>query len=206
MGSPTSMHHQKAARLIRHALDNLTLRETLVVGGWSEQEIDDAATLAETALMNWRFAPVAVPPPGCGHTDPVEECWHCRGVALAAGRPVPTRRRPIERYVRATVEIPGSKGRIDGSIEIGLHRERHEQPSWYRNALIEVGEVAVRLLRGRPLDEDTADEITEDLDARIVGLWGDRPRFIEIWRGTGTAEEALSQVYAPHGMPIARKA
>lgn len=113
-------------------------------------------------------------------------------------------RRPIERYVRAQVAIPGSKGRIDGTIEIGLHRDIAEPPHAFRDKLIEVGEVAVRVLAGRPLDEDAADEVTEDLDRRIVGLWGDRPRFIEIWRGTGDDAEPLSQLYAPHGMPIQR--
>lgn len=123
-------------------------------------------------------------------------------------------RRPIERYVRAAVEIRMPTADVPdaplyivaGTIEIGLHYERGHPPHAYRDKLREVGEMAARVLRGRTLDEDTADLITEDLDERIVGLWGDRPRFIEIWRGTGDDAEPLTQVYAPHGMPIARTA
>lgn len=123
--------------------------------------------------------------------------------ALQAIRCAAPEPRPIERYVRASAPIPGY-GCIAGTIEIGLHRDRHEQPSWYRAKLIELAEVAARRARGRALDEDTADAITEDLDARIVGLWGDRPRFIEVWLGTTDAAEVLTQVYAPHGMPRQR--
>src|ERR1044071_2570363 len=94
-------------------------------------------------------------------------------------------RRPIERYVRAAVAIPGSKGRADGTIEIGLHSERvfgvHLEP--IRATLIDIGEAVVRGRHWDSLDVDVADEMTHDLDARIVAFWGDRPRFIEIWRG-----------------------
>lgn len=110
----------------------------------------------------------------------------------------------IERYVRATVGIPGYAGRVDGAIEIGLHYDRGEPPHAFRGKLIELGEMAARVSRGRTLDEDTADLITADLDERIVALWGDRPRFVEVWRGSGNAEECLIQVYAPHGMPRSR--
>lgn len=113
----------------------------------------------------------------------------------------------VERYVRAQSGIIGwdmgafLKPVVLGVIELGLHYERGEKPSAFRSKLSEVGEVASRVRGGGPLDEDAADAITEDLDRRIVGLWGDRPRFIEVWRGIGDDAEPLSQVYAPHGMP-----
>jgi hypothetical protein len=124
---------------------------------------------------------------------------------VPAAEPQTAPRFPIERYVRACVEIPGSKGRVDGVIEIGMHYEVGERPGAYRGKMIELGDLAARCARGRVLNEDTAAAITEDLDERIVALWGaDRARFIEIWRGTGDDAEPLTQVYKPHGMPIAR--
>lgn len=111
----------------------------------------------------------------------------------------------IERYVRAQVGIIGWGAPLApavlGVVELGMHYEPGERPSWFRSKLIEVGQVAVRNRRHGVLDEDIADAITEDLDARIVGLWGDRPRFIEVWRGFGDESEPLTQVYAPHGLP-----
>ena len=118
---------------------------------------------------------------------------------------------PIERYVRCSVMLYGAP-RIDGfrwvregvgSIEVGLQYD--DPPSAYRSKLREVTEVAARVLGDRALDVNTADEITRDLDARIVGLWGaDRGRFIEVWTGAGDAAEALTQIYAPCGMPRVR--
>jgi hypothetical protein len=117
----------------------------------------------------------------------------------------PVARRPIERYVRAAVAIPGSKGRADGTIEIGLHYDPSgDQPGRLRDSLLRCGDLAVRSTDGEHLDENIADAITANLDQRIVDIWGDRPRFIEVWRGTGDDAEPLTQVYAPHGMPIGR--
>lgn len=115
--------------------------------------------------------------------------------------------RPIERYVRAQSGIIGwaegafLKPVLLGVIEIGLQYDKGAKPSAYRSKLAELGEVAARVRGSGALDEDAADAITEDLDARIVGLWGDRPRFIEVWRGFGDDATPLTQVYAPYGWP-----
>lgn len=119
--------------------------------------------------------------------------------------------RPIERYVRAAAEIrmpaanvPGAPRYIvAGTVELGLHYERGESPGVYRPRLIKAAEATLGGLIGwaGPIHEDLADEITEDLDARLVAVFGDRPRFIEVWCGTGDDAEPLTQVYAPHGLP-----
>jgi len=101
---------------------------------------------------------------------------------------------PIERYVRCSVMLYGAP-RIDGfrwvregvgSIEVGLQYD--DTPSAYRSKLREVTEVAARVLGDRALDVNTAD----------------RGRFIEVWTGAGDAAEALTQIYAPCGMPRVR--
>ena len=128
---------------------------------------------------------------------------------------------PIERYVRAQVTIGWYGNPCLGTIEIGLHYEQGDQTARYRSKLVECAKCAFRDLfahqiqredarwpkgdpEPNPLDEHTADALTSNLDARIVALWGDRPRFIEIWRGTGDDAEPLTQIYAPHGMPRQR--
>lgn len=133
--------------------------------------------------------------------------------------PAPATALRIERYVRAQVRIGWLGNPHVGTIELGLHYERGERPSAFRDKLIEVAQCGfgavfaevkradeARWPRGTPLDsmalldEDTADVLTEDIDGRIVGLWGDRPRFLEMWGGASDTDP-LTQVYAPHGMP-----
>lgn len=115
-------------------------------------------------------------------------------------------RPPIERYVRASVDILGSKRRVEGCVELGLlYLPPGERPSAFRTEMRECAEAALRDLHGRwesQFDEDLADAIQGVIDRRMIALWGDRPRFIEVWRGTGADEEALTQTYAPFGMPM----
>lgn len=109
---------------------------------------------------------------------------------------------PIERYVRVAVDIPGASGRVDGTVELGLHYDEGQKPSMLRPALEQLGTDAALYFGGLALDEDRADQVTRWLDARLVRQFGDVPRFIEVWRGTGADAEPLTQWYAPHGMPV----
>lgn len=127
------------------------------------------------------------------------------------------RPRPIERYVRAQVAIGWMGNPIIGRIELGMHYADGSRPRAFRSKLIEIAKCGYEnVFRDRiradeerwphgepgdnPLDEDVADTLTRDIDKRILGLWGDRPRFIEVWRGDDD-DEPLTQIYAPHGMP-----
>lgn len=47
---------------------------------------------------------------------------------------------------------------------------------------------------------ELADALTPELERSMTAVWPDRPWFFEIW----SESEALTQVYAPHGMPIRR--
>ncbi len=45
---------------------------------------------------------------------------------------------------------------------------------------------------------EMADRITGMVDALLVQMFGDVPRFVEVWRND---DEPLTQWYAPHGWP-----
>ena len=112
---------------------------------------------------------------------------------------------PIERYVRASVEIYGSKRRVEGCIELGLLYSPSERPSQFRPEMIALAQAALsRDALPTHFDENFADALQAAIDRRFVEAWGHRPRFIEIWRGVGADEEPLIQVYAPCGMPRVR--
>ena len=118
-------------------------------------------------------------------------------------RPIrkPVEPRPIERYVRAQVEIPGSKGRIDGAVEIGLMYEFGEALENVRDTMTALAGAAIYAANiGRGFDVDFADYLTTVLDEHLVCNFGDRPRFIEVWRD----DEPLTQWYAPHRVPACR--
>jgi hypothetical protein len=108
---------------------------------------------------------------------------------LAGWIPVPAP--PIERYIRCSIEIP------DGSIEMGL--EVTSGPA-SRTTLRQIAIAAYMTARVESQwtnVEGLADAITPILERSMVGIWPDRPWFFEVWSAT----EALSQVYAPYGMP-----
>lgn len=119
--------------------------------------------------------------------------------STAVTQPLPVERR-IERYVRCSAPIGAH-----GAVEIGMHYEDSEV-GWFISAHRVVlraiaGDAVVAARADVDLDVDVADRLTRDIDAAIVANFGDRPRFVEIWQGTGDAAEPLTQVYAPHGMP-----
>lgn len=113
-----------------------------------------------------------------------------------APRPTP----PVERYVRASVDIPG------GSIELGYQydldangRTDTRGTAACRAALRGFADRAARhTLQGRDLTEVLADELTDALSDSIAAVtapgigW-----FVEVWN----EREALTRVYAPCGMP-----
>lgn len=90
--------------------------------------------------------------------------------------------------VRASVDIPGSKGRIDGRIEVGLSYRPGEKPSELRAKLIQVIGPAAAWVAA--FDDDDAAGLAMEIDERIGQRWA-RARFVEIWRGTGDDAEPL---------------
>lgn len=103
------------------------------------------------------------------------------------------RRTPIERYVRCSVEIIGTKRRVVGSIEAGLLVTPDSDHRALRDQLRSVLGDALAFDGGR----GDADDLTQTLENFIVDRWPDRAWFVEVWN----EDEALTQVYAPHGMP-----
>ena len=107
----------------------------------------------------------------------------------------PAPRPPIERYLRCSVEIP------DGSVEMGLEvtglADRQETRTVLR-AIATMAYMRARLQGGWATTEELADVITPDLEANMDEMWPNRPWFVEVW----SSAEALTQVYAPLGMPI----
>lgn len=112
-------------------------------------------------------------------------------------------RRPIERYVRASVDIlPVSGAPPVGSVELGSICDRGcELRSEMRAALRDIGQAAIRKVRphGGEFTEAQADELTDVIE-RAMTEGGIEAWFVEIW----DAHEALTQVYAPYGMPRTR--
>lgn len=104
-------------------------------------------------------------------------------------------RPPIERYVRASVDVKG------GSVELGVQYFDGEDINAMRElALALVSAAVYQSALGDTLTPDIADYLTTTLDDHIVSNWGDRGRFIEVWNATS----ALTQVYVPCGMPMNR--
>lgn len=109
-------------------------------------------------------------------------------------------RLPIESYLRATIAIPG------GSIEAGLQRRPGEPLRWLRGRLHDVIAERSLMLNGEPLNENNGQRLTDDLDIVMAETWPERAWFVELWlAGDGDGDgEALTQVYAPYGMPRSR--
>jgi len=101
---------------------------------------------------------------------------------------------PIERYLRATVVIPG------GSIEAGMQRSRGEPLRLLRSELARVIADEALVLNGEDIDDDNAGPLIDRIEERISAIWPARAWFIEIWQ----ADEAVCQVYAPYGTPRVR--
>jgi hypothetical protein len=113
---------------------------------------------------------------------PLHEMWHARP--------------PIERYVLATVDIPG------GQVFAGLGYERGELVAGKREHLI--GIVSVHASRdavgGDPVTVGSADDLSQRIERDLSLTFQDRAWFVEIWN----EREALTQTYAPWGRPRTR--
>lgn len=100
------------------------------------------------------------------------------------------RERPVERYARASVAI------AMGSIEVGVQ--------WLAPATREADRNMARTIIESAEDAlgagATADALTDEIERRFSATWPDRGWFIEVWN----EREALTQVYAPCGMPRVR--
>lgn len=106
--------------------------------------------------------------------------------------PAPARP-PIERYVRCSVTVFGSKNRAIGSIEAGLLVTPSQDHRALREELRHVLDDACVACR----DREDADELTQLCESMIAGRWPAHAWFVEVWN----EDEALTQVYAPYGMP-----
>lgn len=102
-------------------------------------------------------------------------------------------RPPIERYVRCSVSVFGTKNRVIGSIEAGLlvvpgmnHRALREE----LRSVLDDACVSCR-------DREDADGLTALCESLITERWPSAAWFVEVWQ----EDEALTQVYAPFGMP-----
>jgi hypothetical protein len=102
------------------------------------------------------------------------------------------RRPPVERYVRASVEIPG------GSIEVGVQYQLGESTDDLRRRVRELVQQTASSKAAKPLTDAGVDDVTHDLELRFEATWPTLAWFVEVWNET----EALTQVYAPRGMPI----
>lgn len=103
-------------------------------------------------------------------------------------------RPPVERYVRASVDIPG------GSVEVGIG---------YRDGKPDIDRDTIRKLvhscyfKSKLADdwrgeiEYLATALTPMLERDIAFVWPGRAWFFEVWSAT----EALTQVYQPYGVP-----
>lgn len=117
-------------------------------------------------------------------------------VGLGEFVPTPYRATPsTERYVRASVDIDG------GSVEVGMQYERGDGFDLARlreQLRATVRRSAREALRGGALTEQNADALTEGIELMIRAVLPDgHGWFVEVWN----AQEALTQVYAPCGMP-----
>jgi hypothetical protein len=108
-------------------------------------------------------------------------------VSDARNRAQPPDDRPIEHYVRASVDI------ALGSVEVGVQ--------WFNPATRDIDRNTARAII-ESVDDSlgasaTADSLTDEIERRFILNWPDRGWFIEVWN----KHEALTQVYAPCGMP-----
>lgn len=119
------------------------------------------------------------------------------GVLEANAAPrVDLARPPIDRYVFATVDIPG------GQIFAGLAYEEGEALAPMCAALADYATYAADIMRkkGDKLDEDVAHALTEATRINVEECWPGRAWFVEVWN----EREALTQTYAPYGRPRVR--
>lgn len=108
--------------------------------------------------------------------------------------PRPPSRSDIERYLRATVTIPG------GSIEAGVQRSLGEPLTLLRAELTRaLGDEALAL-NGDDVTDGSAGRLIDAIEERIAEMWPARAWFVEIWQ----ADEAVCQVYTPYRMPRVR--
>lgn len=90
-----------------------------------------------------------------------------------------------ERYLGATVEIPG------GSVELGLQRNVGEPIHWLRKEAKRLVGECVLQLNGDCIDEHEAPRLIDRIDRWFSETWPDRAYFLEVW----DASERLVQTY-----------
>jgi hypothetical protein len=146
---------------------------------------------------------------------PLHEMWHARPPdhATRSDHPIEAslaprnigpgeirigERPPIERYVLATVDIPGGQVFAGLGYEVSAGDDVAEIRRRARYIIEDLG--AVFSESKRSLDETSAaqlsDFIAEDFGRKFRG----RPWFVEVWN----EREALTQTYAPWGRPRTR--
>lgn len=118
---------------------------------------------------------------------------------LVAQRPAPTEhapmpdRPPIERYVLATVDVPG------GQVFAGLAYFPGDALNDLRGRFADhieriLGDVKRNAI---PLSVDLAGAISFAIETTTLKDWPDRPFWLEVWN----EHEELTQTYAPWGRP-----
>jgi hypothetical protein len=100
--------------------------------------------------------------------------------------------RRIERYLRASVEIP------DGSVEIGLEITDGKTTRESLRHVVHMAYLQARSIVEWTNAEEFADSLAPVLEVSMRSVWPDRAWFVEIW----DEKQALTQVYSPYGMPI----
>jgi hypothetical protein len=113
---------------------------------------------------------------------------------VSGGGPV----RPIERYARCSVDIPG------GSVELGVAYERNEffsLPQMRASMIALVRRAVAQDLDYYDVGDHNADRLSEGIETSIRAVMPDgHAWFVEVWNAT----ECLTQVYQPYGMPITK--
>lgn len=90
-----------------------------------------------------------------------------------------------ERYLGATVEIPG------GSVELGLQRQVGEPIHWLRSEAKRIVAECALELNGDDVDDDSAPRLIDRMAAWFDETWPQRAYFLEVWN----ASERLVQTF-----------
>ncbi len=101
----------------------------------------------------------------------------------------------IEHYARAQATLMGGVVELGGMNAPGKLALR-------RSMLLAVKERIERSMGTLDLsDDDAIEDVTANADGYMVEMFGDVPRFVEVWRGRGDDVDPVTQVYKPFGMP-----
>jgi hypothetical protein len=136
-------------------------------------------------------------PPMIGHVCPDDPRIEPRSIGPGEIR-IERDRPPVERYVLATVDIPGGQVFAGLGYEIAAGDDVAEIRRRARYIIEDLG--AVLGESKRSLDETSAAQLSDFLAEDFTRKFRGRPWFVEVWN----EREALTQTYAPWGRPRTR--